>query len=169
MGSIPPDARWYYADLVMEITVEGDPRNVVHVNTCLIEADSPEQAYEKANALGRDSEYEDVNPLGKKVHVVFRGLGEFDVIHDPLEDGAELFYSETVGLSEDELRQWVTPKDKLNAFRSPTFKGHVPNYSSEWLIQTLESAGLDCDAMRRPPEESRDQGSDRLPSESPPE
>ena len=34
----------------------GDPRNIVHVNMHLIEAGSPEQAYEKALALGRGSE-----------------------------------------------------------------------------------------------------------------
>jgi hypothetical protein len=53
MGFMPKDARWYLADVVLEHTIEGDPRNVVHVNMHLIEADSPEQAYEKAVALGR--------------------------------------------------------------------------------------------------------------------
>ena len=40
-GLRPKDARWYLADVVVEHTVEGDPRNVVHVNVHLIEADSP--------------------------------------------------------------------------------------------------------------------------------
>jgi hypothetical protein len=47
MGFIPKDARWYWADLILEFTIEGDDRNVVHINTHLIEADSPEQAYQK--------------------------------------------------------------------------------------------------------------------------
>jgi hypothetical protein len=41
MGFIPKDARWYVTDLILEFTIEGDDRNVVHINTHLIEADSP--------------------------------------------------------------------------------------------------------------------------------
>jgi hypothetical protein len=91
MGFIPKDARWYLAGLVLEHTVEGDPRNVVHVNTHLIEADSPDEAYQKANALGRAGELEYANSDGKQVRVAFRGLRDLDVIHEDLEDGAELF------------------------------------------------------------------------------
>jgi hypothetical protein len=40
MGYIPTDAKWYLADIVMEITIQGDSRNVVHVNTTLVRADS---------------------------------------------------------------------------------------------------------------------------------
>ena len=96
MGYIPKNARWYLADVILEIVVEGDPRNVVHVNMHLVEADSPDQAYEKALTLGRGSEQEYDNSDGKKVRTVFRGLRELDVIHGDLKDGAELAYSETV-------------------------------------------------------------------------
>jgi len=44
MGFVPKDTRWYLADIVLEIIIEDDPRNVVHVNTHLVEAESPEQA-----------------------------------------------------------------------------------------------------------------------------
>jgi hypothetical protein len=47
-GFIPEGACWSLAALVLEYTIEGDHRNVVHVDTHLIEAESPEQAYEKA-------------------------------------------------------------------------------------------------------------------------
>ena len=57
MGYIPEDAKWYLADLVEEITVEGDPRNVVHTNMTLVRADSPEEAYQKAVQLGTASIY----------------------------------------------------------------------------------------------------------------
>jgi hypothetical protein len=98
MGFLPEGARWYLAGLVLEHTIEGDPRNVVHVNTHLIEAGSPEEAYRKANALGRASELAYANTEGKQVRVAFRGLRDLDVIHDNLEDGAELFYEERVGI-----------------------------------------------------------------------
>jgi hypothetical protein len=87
MAFIPKDARWYLADVVLEHTVEADPRNVVHVNIHLVEADSPER--EKACALGRDAEQVYANSDGKEVRVVFRGLRDLNVIHEALEDGAE--------------------------------------------------------------------------------
>ena len=57
MGFIPEDARWYLADIVLEHIIEGDSRNVVHINTHLVEAESPVEAYEKAVGLGRRSEH----------------------------------------------------------------------------------------------------------------
>ncbi len=103
MGFVPVGARWYLAGLILEHTIEGDPRNVVHVNTHLIEADAPEEAYQKANALGRAGEMAYANTDGKQVRVAFRGLRDLDVIHDDLEDGAELFYEERVGIPADAL------------------------------------------------------------------
>ncbi len=52
MGFIPADARWYLADVVLEHRVEGGTENLVYVNTHLIEASSPDAAYDKAVALG---------------------------------------------------------------------------------------------------------------------
>ena len=60
MGYIPKDAKWYLADIIQQITVEDDPRSVVHTNVVLVRADSPEEAYEKALALGAG-----VKPRGK--------------------------------------------------------------------------------------------------------
>ena len=56
MGYIPEDAKWYLADIVLQIAVDDDPRSVVHINLVLIRADSPEEAYEKALALGAEGE-----------------------------------------------------------------------------------------------------------------
>jgi hypothetical protein len=90
MGYIPKDTKWYLADIVQEITVEGDPRNVVHTNLVLIRADSPEEAYEKAMELGTAGDQSWENADGKRVTFRFRGLRELNVIHDELEHGAEL-------------------------------------------------------------------------------
>src|SRR5437899_2747490 len=113
MGSIPKGARWYLADLILEHTIEGDTRNVVHVNTHLIEAHSPEEAYQKANASGRAGELDYTNTDGKRVRVVFRGLRELDVIHDDLEHGVERFYEEAMNIPDDALERWVRPKEEL--------------------------------------------------------
>jgi hypothetical protein len=74
MGYIPEVAQWYLADIVIEITVEGDPRNVVHTNLTLIRADSPEEAFGKANEWGRAGEQTYLNPAGARVVFRFRGL-----------------------------------------------------------------------------------------------
>ncbi|HEY2588764.1 MAG TPA: DUF4288 domain-containing protein [Tepidisphaeraceae bacterium] len=66
MAYIPDNARWYLADIVLELVIEGDSRNVVHTNLLLIEAASPEQAYEKALALARAGEHSYTKPKASK-------------------------------------------------------------------------------------------------------
>ena len=36
MAYIPTDAKWYVAELIEQITIEGDSRSVVHKNLVLI-------------------------------------------------------------------------------------------------------------------------------------
>jgi hypothetical protein len=117
MAYIPESAKWYLADIVEQITVEGDPRNVVHTNLVLIRADSPEEAYQKAIDLGtaRDQSYE--NPDGNRVTIRFRGLRDLNVIHDELEHGAELIYSEKTDLDESAIQKWISPKEELGVFQ----------------------------------------------------
>ncbi|WP_127081917.1 DUF4288 domain-containing protein [Dulcicalothrix desertica] len=47
--------------------VEENPRNVVHVNIVLVRADSPEEAFDKAEELGRENEHTYLNPNHKTV------------------------------------------------------------------------------------------------------
>lgn len=116
MAQIPKDARWYIADLILEHQIAGDAQNVVHVNTHLIEAASPDEAYSKCCALGKLAEGVYENTGGTDVRVVFRGIRELNVIHDALEDGAELTYTEFVGVPEEELEGMVPAKEELAAF-----------------------------------------------------
>src|SRR5262249_31750593 len=141
MSFVPKNARWYLADVILEHIVEADPRNLVHVNMHLIEAESPEQADDKALAVGRRSEQEYANTDGKRVRVVFRGLRDLNVVHDPLEDGAELAFSETVGIAEDQLGRWITPKERLSVFAPAAPKIDRPNYMPESVMGMLEAKG----------------------------
>jgi uncharacterized protein DUF4288 len=136
MAHIPPEAQWYVAELVVEITVEDDPRNVVHKNLVLIRADSPEEAYEKALSLGREAETFYENPAGKQVRFKFRGLSELNVIQDELDHGAELLYEQKVGVASEEIEKWVLPKKLLTAFRS-TEPGDWPDYSSKEIMDDV--------------------------------
>lgn len=147
MGHIPDDARWYIADLVFEHTIVDDPRNVVHVNIHLIEANSPEQAYQKAVKLGQAGEQSYINTDDKKVQITFRGLRDLGVIHDDLEDGAELLYEEAVGLTEDNLLRWIKPKDALSVFAPRRARLNVPNYMPKEVMEMLEQEGFQRDEI----------------------
>ena len=136
MGYIPPNAKWYLADIVQEITVDGDPRNVVHTNAVLVRADSPEEAYEKAMELGTDGDLSYENPDGKLVTFRFRGLRDLNVIHDELEHGTELTYSEDIGVDESKIQKWVTTKEELGIFR-PIEEPSGPNYSSREVMEEV--------------------------------
>lgn len=99
------------AEIVEEITVVDDPRNVVHRNLRLVRADSPEEAYQKAIDLGTasDRSYENIN--GQRVTTRFRGLCYLNVIHDGLEHGAELSYGrEDIAVDESVIQKWVASK-----------------------------------------------------------
>ena len=127
MGYIPDDARWYLAEVILEHRVEGDPRNLVYTNMNLIEAESPEQAHAKALALGRSEEMEYENSDGRLVRVIFRGLRDLNVIHDPLEDGAELIYSEDVDVPEERLLRWVSSQEDIGVFAPRRVDRTLPN------------------------------------------
>ena len=116
MGFIQKNGRWYLADLVIEHIIEGDPRNVVHINLHLIEAKSPQEAYTKALEIGRISNSVYTNMEGAKVRLVFRGLRNLVAVRDALEDGAELAFTERIGVSKAELREMVKKKGKLGVF-----------------------------------------------------
>lgn len=139
MGFIPPDAHWYLADLVMEFLIEGDPRNVVHINTHLVEASSPDEAHHKALSLGRDAEHEFENTDGRLVRVRFLGLRDLNVIHDPLEDGAELIYQEEIGVPEEQLQTLVTPRNLLGVFAPAEPNLNGPNYLPQEILSLLAS------------------------------
>jgi hypothetical protein len=136
MAYIPHDARWFLAELVEEIRVEGDECNITHRNLILIRADSPERAYAKALSLGRESECSYQNPYNKQVQITFRGLADLTVGPDELEDGSEILFEKRVGVPEEQIQQWVLPKDQLAVFRE-TRPSAGPNYSSKEIMEDV--------------------------------
>jgi Domain of unknown function (DUF4288) len=136
MGYIPEDAKWYLANIVQEIAVDGDPRNVVHTNLILLRADSPEEAYQKAMELGTAGEDSYENIDGMRVTHRFRGLRELQVIHDELEHGAELSYREDIAVDESTIQKWVAAKEELGVFR-PITPSTGPHYGSARIIEEM--------------------------------
>src|SRR5436190_1258095 len=113
---IPKDAKWYLADTIMEIKVDGDNGITIDSNLKLVRADSPEEAYEKALLLGEESEVVYDNLDGKKVTIRFCGLRDLYVIYEELEHGAEILYTEYEDVSSDDLAKMITPKEQLSVF-----------------------------------------------------
>jgi hypothetical protein len=136
MAYIPENAKWYLAEIVLEIAVEGDARKVVHTNLVLVRADSPDDAYEKANELGAAGEMSYENPDGRRVTFRFRGLRDLNAIHDELEHGAELIYGEEIGMDETDLQKWVSPKEELGVFQ-PITPSTGPDYRSRDVFEKL--------------------------------
>ena len=112
---IPKDMEWFLADLIQQFTFL-DGSHIVWVNTILVNANSVEQAYEKALERGNAYNYSFINTDQEEVKMSFRGLRDLYLIYDKLEDGAELLYEEYEEISEEEIAAMVTPKEKLAAF-----------------------------------------------------
>jgi hypothetical protein len=144
MAYIPKDSERYVAEIVEEIRVEGDLRNVIHRNLLLINAHSPDEAYARAVGLGKEGETEYENPAGKNVVIKFRGLAALSVIHDKLEHGAELRYSEDIGVSETKIAELVRAKEQLSVFRDIE-ASNGPDYACKEIVDE----GLELMARHR--------------------
>lgn len=136
MAFVPKDAKWYVAQIVEEIKVKGDARNVVHTNEVLIRADSPSQAYNKAVALGKQGNTKYKNPHGKTVTIRFRGLRDLSVVYEELRHGAEINFTRDIGVSEKTIKSWILPKKKLEVF-APVRPHRGPDYGSAEVIEEV--------------------------------
>jgi hypothetical protein len=159
MAYIPRDAKWYIAEIVECLRVQGDPRSVVHVNLCLIEATGSAIAYRKALALGKAAEITYLNPKGRKVSIEFLGLRDLNVVHDRLEHGAELLYREYVGLTAAAAQKLVTRRTKLSVFRSLE-RPAGPDYSSAEVVEAALTLVHVAKARRRPGRRKDPRGGD---------
>ena len=135
MAYVPDDAHWFLATMIEEIRVEGAKRNVVHINYVIVEADSPEDAYQRALKMGNQANQSYINERGKKVTVRFRGLRNLDVIYDPLEHGCEIMFREKLGVSESAIRKLLVSKKQLELFRPIRKRPGRPDYASKKIME----------------------------------
>jgi|HubBroStandDraft_5_1064220.scaffolds.fasta_scaffold304256_2 hypothetical protein len=143
MVHIPHDAKWYLAEIVQEITVQDDPRNIVWRNLTLVRAGSPDEAYEKALSLGSDGKTQYENPHGKLVHITFRGLSSLNVICDELEHGTELLFHTDVNLSPKQINKILRSKNELEVFL-PIQKHDGPDIASRKVLEEVKKQfGID--------------------------
>ena len=131
---IPKDMEWFLAELIQQFEYANDDKRDVWINTILVKANSPEEAYEKALKFGESYNDRYINPDGIEVTVTFRGLRNLYLIYEDLEDGAEILYEDIEEISEEEIAAMVTPKEQLAAIQAHG-KEHV-----EQAIATREGA-----------------------------
>jgi Domain of unknown function (DUF4288) len=129
---------WYISELIMEITVTGDPRNVIHRNHVLISATSSEEAYSKAVLLGKGGETSYKNPHGEDVRIRFVGIADLDEIDDELEDGAEVLFHYSVDVPKLELESLIPEKGRLRAF-APRTRAVGPDYASAEVVDLVRT------------------------------
>jgi len=116
MNNSPEASRWYVAELTEEVTLEGDPLNVVHRKTRVIFADSADDAYEKALSMITEHELNYLNEHKRAVRTRFWGLREL-----PLSN-------------EDMDRAGILPKERSGAARRRNSTGLSPDQQFALLM-----------------------------------
>lgn len=90
MADSPETARWYIAELVEELILDGNIRNVIHRKTRVIFADCQEDAYEKALSLSQEHEPTYLNQTLKGAQTRYWGLNELNLLQDESEIPSQL-------------------------------------------------------------------------------
>jgi hypothetical protein len=67
---------------------------------------------------------------------------DLNVVHEALEDGAELIYEESAGVPENQLSNWLCPKEQLSVFSKGHAKKDWPNYMPKEIADALDGAGF---------------------------
>lgn len=80
MADSPETARWYIAELVEELILDGNIRNVIHRKTRVIFADCQEDAYEKALSLSQEHEPTYLNQTFDGTRTRYWGLNELNLM-----------------------------------------------------------------------------------------
>src|SRR5947209_1562905 len=82
MSESPETVRWFVAELIEELILSGNVRNVVHRKTRVIFADSHEDAYEKALALSTEHETSYLNQKHDSGQTRYWSFHELNLIGD---------------------------------------------------------------------------------------
>lgn len=109
---------WYLADVVTEVKTEGEAASVVHFDLHLIRAESAAEAYEKALRIGGEKTRQYLRLDGKVLEFIFRGLNDLVAVDEDFTDGARLLFRTQPEMTDDEIRQVVTPREYLRAIQA---------------------------------------------------
>jgi len=82
MSDSPENARWFIAELIEELILSGNVRNVVHRKTRVIFADSHQDAFEKALALSTEHEPSYLNQKHDAPQTRYWSFHELNLLSD---------------------------------------------------------------------------------------
>jgi len=99
-------ARWYIAELVEELILDGNVKNVIHRKTRVIFADSQEDAYEKALSLSQEHEPTYLNQTYNVPQVRYWGLNELNLVQ---EEKSEILPSKRRTIAHHRKSDMLTP------------------------------------------------------------
>ena len=125
MANSPEASRWYVAELTEEVTLEGDPLNIVHKKTRVIFADTAEDAYEKALSMITEHELGYLNEHKRAVQTRFWGLRELDLSNEDM-DRAGMLPQEKKGAARRRNSTGLTPEQQFALLMSLK-PGALPN------------------------------------------
>jgi Domain of unknown function (DUF4288) len=112
MANSPEVSRWYIAELTEEVTLEGDPKHVIHRKTRVIFADSAEDAYEKALSMITEHELNYLNEHQKAVRTRFWGLRELELSNEDM-DRAGILPQERIGAARRKNSTGLSPEQQF--------------------------------------------------------
>src|SRR5487761_464978 len=99
---------WYIAELITEVTVEDDSRNLVEHDFYLIKARSANDAYKKSLDYGiKITPTPHRNPKGKIVAYRFVGIRELYPMDEKPVDKELLFYNTELNVSKQKLKSII--------------------------------------------------------------
>jgi Domain of unknown function (DUF4288) len=125
MTNSPETARWYIAELTEEVTLEGDPQNIVHRKTRVIFADSPQDAYEKALTMITEHEIGYLNEHRKTIRTRFWGLRELNLSNEDM-DRAGILPETRIGTARRRNSTGLSPEQQFALLLSLK-PGALPN------------------------------------------
>ena len=125
MPNSPETTRWYVAELTEEVTLEGDPQNIVHKKTRVIFADSAQDAYEKALTMITEHEIGYLNEHRKAIRTRFWGLRELTLSNEDM-NRAGILPKSCAGTARRQNSTGLTPEQQFALLLSLK-PGALPN------------------------------------------
>ena len=117
---------WYIVEIIEKLEPvardeTNDLRRVTTWGNChLIKAESKEEAYNKAEKIGKEGEYNFINADKREMEWIYVGIGDVLLIHEDIEDGAEIMWTDYGAISNRRAlriarsKEILTNPDSLN-------------------------------------------------------
>jgi hypothetical protein len=112
------ELRWYLAELVTELRVEGEQKSGIHFDLHLVLARNAAEAYDKALRLGGGKAQQYLRNDGNLISFRFRGLNDLVAVDEEFADGARILFRSQPEASEEEIQYLVTPRMYLRVVQA---------------------------------------------------